>query len=177
MGGHRGRALHAGDVLTLGAATVSPSGLRVIDMPRCGSGARLRVLPGPQEDWFDDDAWSALTSGRFEVSSRSERMGYRLAGPPIPLGRARRSDRDGATMISDATFPGAIQVTPAGEAVLLMADRQTTGGYPQMATVISADLPRAGQLAPGDWVAFEVCRLTDALAALVAQESQLLALE
>ena len=59
-------------------------------------------------------------------------------------------------MFSDATFPGAIQVTPSGEAMLLMADRQTTGGYPQMAIVISADLPRAGQLAPGDWVSFDV---------------------
>ena len=59
-------------------------------------------------------------------------------------------------MISDVTFMGGIQITPSGEAILLMADRQTTGGYPQIATVITADLPVVGQLAPGDWIEFEI---------------------
>jgi antagonist of KipI len=76
-------------------------------------------------------------------------------------------------MISDATFPGAIQVPPSGEPILLMADRQTTGGYPQVAIVISADLPLAGQLAPGDWIEFVVCALDEARAALAAQEAML----
>lgn len=69
-------------------------------------------------------------------------------------------------MISGATFTGAIQVPPSGEPILLMADRQTTGGYPQIATVITADLALAGQLAPGDWVEFEVCTRSEAMAAL-----------
>jgi antagonist of KipI len=76
-------------------------------------------------------------------------------------------------MITDATFAGAVQVPPSGEPIVLMADRQTTGGYPQIATVISADLPRVGQLAPGDWIEFEVCTRSEALAALAAQESAL----
>jgi allophanate hydrolase subunit 2 len=65
-------------------------------------------------------------------------------------------------MISDATFPGAIQVPPSGEPILLLADRPTTGGYPQLAVVISADLSRAGQLLPGDAVRFELCPAADA---------------
>ena len=76
-------------------------------------------------------------------------------------------------MISDATFPGAIQVPPSGEPILLMADRQTTGGYPQVAIVIAADLPIAGQLAPGDWIEFDVCSREEARQALVARERML----
>jgi antagonist of KipI len=79
-------------------------------------------------------------------------------------------------MISDAAFVGGIQVPSSGEPILLMADRQTTGGYPQIATVITADLPLAGQLAPGDWIEFEICSRRDALTALVAQEGRLLAI-
>ncbi len=69
-------------------------------------------------------------------------------------------------MISDATFIGGLQIPPSGDPILLMADRQTTGGYPQMATVITADLPLAGQLAPGDWIEFALCTRADAIAAL-----------
>ena len=79
-------------------------------------------------------------------------------------------------MISDAAFTGALQVPPSGDPILLMSDRQTTGGYPQIATVITADLPIAGQLAPGDWIEFEVCTRRDAMSALIAQEGAILAL-
>jgi antagonist of KipI len=73
-------------------------------------------------------------------------------------------------MISDATFVGAIQIPPSGEPIVLMADRQTTGGYPQIATIITADLPVAGQLAPGDWIEFTACSREEALAALQEQD-------
>jgi allophanate hydrolase subunit 2 len=76
-------------------------------------------------------------------------------------------------MISDATFAGGIQVPPSGEVILLMADRQTTGGYPQVATVITADLSLAGQLAPGDWVEFIACTRLEAVAALSAQRAMI----
>jgi antagonist of KipI len=79
--------------------------------------------------------------------------------------------------ISAATVAGAIQLPPSGEPILLMADRQTTGGYPQVATVISADQPLAGQLAPGDWVEFELCSRGEAIAALVALEGRFRAIE
>jgi antagonist of KipI len=79
-------------------------------------------------------------------------------------------------MISDVTITGGLQVPPSGEPILLMVDRQTTGGYPQLAVVITADLPLAGQLGPGDWVEFELCRRAEAIAALIAAEGKLLAL-
>ena len=73
-------------------------------------------------------------------------------------------------MISDATFLGAVQIPPSGEPIVLMADRQTTGGYPQIATIITADVPVAGQLGPGDWIEFTACNKDEALTALKAQD-------
>ena len=174
-GGLEGRSLRAGDRLPIGRADDAPAPRVARDRVelRAGGGARgatLRVLPGPQDDWFDAAAFDALQGNRFTVASQSNRMGYRLHGDAtIP----RTQDRE---MISDATFPGSVQVPASGEPILLLADRQTTGGYPQIATVISADLPLAGQLAPGDWVEFRVCTRAEAIAALVAQEGKLLAL-
>jgi antagonist of KipI len=80
-------------------------------------------------------------------------------------------------MLSDATTMGAVQVPASGEPILLMADRQTSGGYPTVATVISADLGTAGQLAPGDDVSFVIVTLRDAMGALLAQERALMAVE
>jgi antagonist of KipI len=122
-------------------------------------------MRGPQDDWFDDAAFKILQSARFTISPQSDRMGYRLTGAQVA--------RPAGHMISDATFMGSLQVPPLGDPILLMADRQTTGGYPQIATVITADMPLAGQLAPGDWVEFELCTRDDAIAALIAQESGL----
>jgi allophanate hydrolase subunit 2 len=98
-------------------------------------------------------------------------MGYRLSGG-TPICPASSGD-----MISDATFIGGLQVPPSGQPILLMADRQTTGGYPHIAVVITADLPVAAQLAPGDWVEFDVCGRSEAIAALAAEEKQFLALD
>jgi allophanate hydrolase subunit 2 len=128
------------------------------------------VIAGPQREFFPDAALEILEQTRFTVSSHSNRMGYRLQGGQIP----RLADRE---MISDAAFTGAIQVAGSGEPILLMADRQTTGGYPQLAVVVTADLPLAAQLVPGDWVEFHVCSRAEAISALVAQEARLLAFE
>jgi allophanate hydrolase subunit 2 len=87
-------------------------------------------------------------------------MGYRLEGGARILGASR------GDMISASTFVGGVQVPPSGDPILLMADRQTCGGYPQIAVVITADLPLAGQLGPGDWIEFDTCGHADALAAL-----------
>jgi antagonist of KipI len=96
-------------------------------------------------------------------------MGYRLAGPRLEHTR-------GADVISDATPLGSLQVPASGQPILLMADRQTTGGYAKIATVISADMCVAGQLAPGDEIRFAVCTEVEALAALEAQEQTLMAI-
>jgi KipI family sensor histidine kinase inhibitor len=165
MGGIGGRALRPGDRLALGrpgsARSVTAAPVTLPD-----GGARLRVLPGPQLDAFPPAAFGVLTSTRFIVSRDSDRMGYRLTSD-------RTIPRDaGQEMISDVTVPGGVQVPPSGEPILLMADRPTTGGYPQLAVVISADLPIAGQLAPGDWVQFDACSMSQALAALSSQRVQ-----
>src|SRR4030095_5699252 len=164
LGGLGGRAIAAGDRLPLGnEGTISPWRVVNAPSPRVDGGARLRVLPGPQLDHFPSDALEVLQKTRFTVTPQSDRMGYRLSGGHIPR-------IEGREMISDGAFIGALQVPPSGDPILLMSDRQTTGGYPQLATVITADLPITGQLAPGDWIEFQVCARHEAMSALIAQE-------
>jgi KipI family sensor histidine kinase inhibitor len=168
MGGIEGRPLRAGDRLSLlgGGATLvgrtlsvpNPVGRTLSGPP----GARLRVMRGPQADHFDDGAFERLQRSRFIISPQSNRMGYRLTGARIPV--VSMGD-----MLSEPTFTGALQVPPSGEPILLMADRQTTGGYPQIAVLISADMSVAGQLLPGDWIEFELCTRADAMGALMEQ--------
>jgi len=167
MGGMEGRPLRAGDRLALrgvpaGTPTDEDAQSPAAPLPPAGHLVHLRVLPGPQRDWFDDAAFELLQQATFAVHPQSDRMGLRLSSSAaIP----RRSLDE---MISDATFAGALQVPPSGDPILLMADRPTTGGYPQMAVVISADLGIAGQLVPGDRVRFEMCSMQTARAALNA---------
>jgi antagonist of KipI len=132
--------------------------------------AIVRVLAGPQTDYFTDDALEVLQSAPFVVGQNSDRMGFRLEGPRLTHAR-------GADIISDATALGALQVPASGQPILLMADRQTTGGYPKLAHVISADIALAGQLAPSDRVSFVVCSPRAAMTALVSQEQMLMAIE
>ena len=162
-----GRALKAGDRLPVGAAAPAEerrASLYPLTMPR--GGVRVRAMPGPNDAQFPPEALAALYAGRFVVGASSNRMAYRLEGPVLPR-------RDKAEILSDATPFGSIQVPASGAPILLMADRQTTGGYPKIATVISADLPLAGQLAPGDWIEFAPCSHKEALDALRLQEHRL----
>ena len=99
-------------------------------------------------------------------------MGYRLEGPVLQAAATHT-----ASAPSEATFPGALQIPPNGRPIVLMADRQTTGGYPVLAIVASADLGLTAQLAPGDIVRFELCSLQDAVSSLVAQEALLIGVE
>lgn len=173
MGGIEGRALEAGDRLPLGecrragglTGTGAPVAIEGEDRP-----TRLRILLGPNRESFTAHAIEALQSGPYIVEQASDRMGFRLQGPPL-------AHSGGADIISDATALGTIQVPASGQPILLMADRPTTGGYPRIATVISADIGAAGQLAPGDALVFVVCGRSEALAALIAQERALMALE
>ena len=173
LGGVEGRAVRAGVRLPLGAPGGEPRRLRSDvggDLEVCpAQGVRLRILPGPQIEFFDPSAFEKLQRTRFTISPQSDRMGYRLVGGSPPACAVT------GQMISDATFAGGLQIPPDGDPILLMADRQATGGYPQLAIVITADLSRAAQLAPGDWVEFEACSRSDALSALITQEGKLLA--
>ena len=173
LGGFAGRALRAGDRVPLGPAApgarAAPSPVEpIVALPE--KPARLRVLPGPQADRFATDALAALQSAPYTIAQNSDRMGFRLEGPALAHTR-------GADIISDATPLGVIQVPASGQPILLMADRQTSGGYPKIATVIAADMAIAGQLAPGDQIVFVVCTPREAMAALIAQEQALLRVE
>lgn len=166
-GGYEGRALKAGDVLTVGDQAEA-RGSMPGRLPLPESMAGIRVLAGPHVDRFGVRALDRLAAVEFRVSSQSNRLGYRLEGPRF--GEAVR----GEGLISIPMPDGALQVPPSGEPILLMADHGTTGGYPVIAVAITADLPIAGQLAPGDALRFVPCTREAALDALRARESALL---
>lgn len=179
MGGWNGRALVRGDRVPLGPPR-APRRLVTERLRPLGDSLRhptaltgqgaVRVLPGPDVDRFVDGAIDTLQAAAYEVAGDSDRIGYRMTGPALRHSR-------GADIVSDATPVGSIQVPASGQPVLLMADGPTTGGYPRIATVIRADIGIAGQAAPGDFLSFRVCTTAEALAALIAQEQQLMALE
>lgn len=178
MGGWQGRALVRGDRLPLGTRPApadagtrgKPPGAGAPATPAVGGAVTVRVLPGPQHDRFAEDALNRLVSAPYRVSTQSNRMGYRLEGPGLP-------HRAGADVLPAATPLGSLQVPGAGQPVLLMADRQTTGGYARLATVISADIPVVAQVAPGETILFAIATRAAAVAALIARERPLLARE
>jgi len=175
LGGVDGRALKAGDRLQLGESMQAGANASGFAPQVIEGGARVRIMRGPQDGYFNDSALDLLQRTRFTISPQSDRMGYRLVGSErtrLTMQGGPRPFGPGA-MISDATFIGGLQIPPSGEPILLMADRQTTGGYPQIATVITADLPLAGQLAPGDWIEFALCTRNEAIVALREQEEAL----
>ena len=159
MGGHYGRALRAGDVLAHGNEVGRDFRPMRPETPP-GHICRLRVIP------VDEKLAASLTAQRFQVSPRSDRMGYRLEGATTPIASA-------GELISSAVPTGAIQVPPTGQPILLMNDHATTGGYAIAAVVITTDLPVAAQLAPGDGVEFDACSFETADAELRRREAML----
>ncbi len=168
LGGLQGRALRAGDVLAIGAA--APEFRRRRLDPRClatvAPGRVLRVTPGPQSDWFGIAAAAAFYSGAWRVSEQCDRMGLRLAGEPVSV-PARRE------MITEGVSLGAIQIPANGQPIILFVEQQTTGGYPKIANVISADMWRLGQLRPRDEIHFEKVDWETARRILRQQESEI----
>jgi antagonist of KipI len=182
MGGLDGRALKAGDSLPLGTqewgreSFLRRRRIRTTPDPFLvpNGMATVRVMAGPHQERFGMDALDVLQSAPYAVGHNSDRMGFRLEGPTLASVRGF----DGAPdFISDATPLGSIQVPGSGQPIVLMADRQTTGGYPTIATVITADIGVVGQLGPGDSVSFVVCSLGEAMAALVERERAVRAIE
>lgn len=153
FGGPFGRALRAADVLAAADPRVAlPRGRRRGLPPwRPPSKLALRVLPGPEAERFHPEALADFWLADWQAGARSNRMGCRLDGPP--LRGPGRPDGLGE-MLSHAVLPGVVQVPPDGQPIVLMAEAQATGGYPRLAVVIEADLPRLAQAGPGQVLHF-----------------------
>lgn len=173
IGGLEGRALQAGDVLFgTGRPDFPRSAGRALApdvIPSYSISATVRVVTGPHGDTFDAAARETLLNAEYTLSPQSDRMGYRLSGPPLTCHLGG--------LLSEATPWGGLQVPPDGLPILLMADRQTTGGYPLLAVACSADRSALAQLAPGDTVSFRQISLEEAQDAVIAQERFLSLLE
>lgn len=146
LGGFRGRALKAGDVLKAKAVKREIAGRWSLSpklFPAYSNCPEVRVLPGAEMAEFSEGFFKS----EFKISPQSDRMGYRLIGSALK----RKTDRE---LISAAVVPGTVQVPPDGEPIVLMADAQTIGGYPRIAHVVQVDLTLLAQLGPGDRVRF-----------------------
>jgi 5-oxoprolinase (ATP-hydrolysing) subunit C len=140
VGGLDGKALATGDTLPIGAAAdLSP---RALGAPYLRGSGPIQIVPGPQDDYFDENAWRAFLTQPFTVTQSRDRMAMVLDGPKTEAFK-------GHDIVSDATVLGSIQVPGSGKPIVLTADGQTTGGYPKIATVISSDLTRLAQMPAG----------------------------
>lgn len=182
FGGYEGRLLKKDDLLSSND-TCSSATLRMLHELR-GESVRstswgisdrflkpgekntLRVFPGREINWFEANSIVSLFAEPFRIDLRSNRMGMALKGPPM-----KRKVRE--ELLSTAVCPGTIQVTGNGEMILLMADCQTTGGYPRIAHVAMADLPLCAQLKPHDQICFHLIDLKEAEDLYTEQEEEL----
>ncbi|MCP8617839.1 biotin-dependent carboxyltransferase family protein [Salirhabdus salicampi] len=162
FGGYEGRPLKKGDLLLgYSSATEMQRNIRTkwLSQKHIPSlfpeHVNVRVIPGPHEEQFTEEGIETFYSKTYTVSSQSNRMGYRLEGPPI-------THKHRADIISDATPFGGIQIPADGKPIILMADRQTTGGYTRIGTVISYDLPLLAQASPGKKITFSPITLEEA---------------
>jgi len=167
QGGVEGRPLRKGDVLNIRDAS-QPYRKRTVAthiLSRLSPRKILRCTPGPQSEWFPESSQHLFYSSTYRVAEESNRMGLRLEGPSIPV-------FSGGHMITEGVSLGAIQI-PGGAPIILFVEQQTTGGYPKIANVISADLHCVGQLRPRDEIRFERVTFEVARALLREQEGLL----
>lgn len=174
FGGHAGRALQTGDVLPVGPPAAAATGLLRALAQQAGGVAGwglaasrdgfgpIRVLPlvGAEAEL------PPFCAASWTVAADSNRMGLRLCGPILPV-------EAGGTRVSAGVAPGAIQLPPAGQPIVLLADAQTVGGYPLLGAVIRADLPRLAQARPGQVLRFVMVTLAEAEAAAARQQADL----
>ena len=172
LGGFEGRALRKGDVLKIGTASgrFRKKAIALHVGRQLSPRNVLRVTAGPQADWFPQSVQRSFYSNGYRVGEQSNRMGLRLVGRPLLL-------QDARPMLTEGVSLGAIQVPSGGSPIILFVDQQTTGGYPKIANVISADLHRVGQLRPRDEIRFEQITFEEAHALLIEQERLLASAE
>lgn len=164
MGGLHGRSLQAGDRLPCAAPSPDARAPERRGPPLPDDEAPIRVLPGPQDDHFGSDALTVFCRTDWRVTPERDRMGMRLRGPAL----AHRTPAH-ADIVSDGVAPGAIQVPANGQPIVLLADAQTVGGYPKIATVVRADLGRLARWPAAQPLRFVAVTLAQAHAALRAQ--------
>ena len=167
FGGYKGRALKAGDVLVTGEPGVSWANCEAFSCPprlRPVRGrAPLRAIPGPQDDLFTEEGLAAFYSSEYVITNSADRMGFRLEGAPI-------AHKESADIISDAICLGSVQVPGHGQPIVMLADRQTTGGYTKIATVCAVDVETLAQRLPGEKVRFEKITVKTAIDLLRREE-------
>ena len=183
IGGFCGRALKKGDIINLNKPTfkgmqivnklhksISTNGFAITkwfvgsdSLPRYSSSPVIRVIKGGQFESFNEESKANLFNSKFAITPQSDRMGYRLKGHNLSLSNPLE-------MISEAISLGTIQVPPDGNPIILLADRQTTGGYPKIAETISIDIPVLAQLKPGDSVGFCEISLEEAQQLYIMRE-------
>ncbi|SEI81815.1 antagonist of KipI [Bhargavaea ginsengi] len=186
IGGFDGRCLEKGDRLPVGNPSVSSKQWTATALtgagdskfcpadwtikgsliPAYGNKAEIRMMKGPQYHWFDEESRSTFFGGSFTVSSESDRMGYRLKGETLRLSEPRE-------LLSEGVVAGSVQVPSGGSPILLMSDRQTTGGYPKIGQAATVDLPIIAQLQPGAKLRFIEVSVEEAQRLIVAQKRQL----
>lgn len=166
IGGFDGRKLANNDVLPLKVAKAADGNERKLGVPFDYGKGPIRVIWGPQDDYFSAKGRKTFIESEYKVSKEADRMGIRFEGPTIEHSK-------GADIISDGIGPGAIQVPGAGLPIVLLGDRQTVGGYSKIATVASVDLPRLGRLLPGMAVRFSAITVEEAEKLRREQEARL----
>lgn len=130
----------------------------------------IRVMKGPEFELFTSQSIASLWNSNYMISRAADRMGYRLEGEALQMSKP-------SEMLSSAVAFGTVQVTPDGAAILLMADHQTTGGYPRILHVITADLTKLAQMQSGQQIHFKLVSLVEATLALREREKQLMQLK
>jgi len=186
IGGFCGRALKKGDILDLNKPTFK--GEKIIDklgetigedsiacskwfvgddfLPDYRNSPVIRIIKGGQFEYFNEESKRNFFNSKFDITNQSDRMGYRLSGPNLKL-------ENPLEMISEAVALGSIQVPPDGNPIMLLADRQTTGGYPKIADAITVDIPVLAQLKPGDAISFREVSLDEAQKLYIIREKNI----
>ncbi|HWQ45627.1 MAG TPA: biotin-dependent carboxyltransferase family protein [Longilinea sp.] len=148
FGGWQGRVLQAGDRLPLGYGqypwSIAGKRLPESSIPAYSTYVTVPAVPAPQSDWFTPESYRAFWESEYRITAQSDRMGSRLEGPALALEPGQ------AELLSEGVIPGVVQVPSGGQPVVLMADCQTTGGYPKIAVVPQAGLPLLAQCPPVD---------------------------
>lgn len=170
IGGFCGRPLRGGDRVRflgqVGDAPFRPQRLKKAVIHQLMHRSVIRVTHGPQADLFSDEVTALFTTAVYHVTEETNRMGLRLTGSVLKQERA-------AEMVTEGVALGAVQIPPSGEPILLFVEHQTTGGYPKIANVVSADIHILGQLRPRDSVRFEFISFERAHELLLRQEAMI----